>query len=241
MTRVEESTEDADWNNRTLDAALILAQHIRSSRSVHYILATLDGTIKVFNKATAIHLKIPWNQLAGLKIWSYMSEEDAGGLWRQIKSGRRPDELLQLNFIDADHFPYVLDCRIDIQPEYFVLVGELAQQKENVLREHLVQLNHQLSSLTKENALQSLQLGRTNAELEKALNELNTSFWHLRKISEFLPICMQCNKVRTAETHWEDVAAYLNRHSLFLTHSLCPDCYATMMEQVKRIQREEPR
>lgn len=240
MERVEEAAADVEWNNRILDAALTLARYLRGSRNSHYLLATLDGTIIGFNKAAAIHLKIPVNQLAGLKIWSYLSEDDAGRLWRQIKSGRRQaGERIQLNFIDAEHLPYVLECCLDVRPEYFVLVGELAHQKETVLRDHLVQLNSQLSSLTKENALQSLQLNKANAELEKALNELNNSFWHLRKISEFLPICMQCHKVRTAEAHWEDVAAYLNRHSLFLTHSLCPDCYSTMMEEVKRIQTEE--
>jgi len=104
-----------------------------------------------------------------------------------------------------------------------------------VLREHFLQFRNNVAALTRENARKSAALEKSRAELEKALNDLDTSYWHMRKISEYLPICMQCHKVRTAEARWEDVADYLNKHSLFLTHSLCPPCFATMVEDVNRL------
>lgn len=68
------------------------------------------------------------------------------------------------------------------------------------------------------------ELRAAKAELEKAVEELNASYWHLRKIQEVLPICMECGKVKTGESAWEDVVTYLKNNSLFLSHGYCPSC-----------------
>lgn len=65
---------------------------------------------------------------------------------------------------------------------------------------------------------------RENRTLKVAYEHLDTSFWHLRKIQEVLPICMRCGKVKTADATWEDVLNFLKNNSKFLSHGYCPDC-----------------
>ncbi|MBN1781343.1 response regulator [bacterium] len=64
----------------------------------------------------------------------------------------------------------------------------------------------------------NLELGARTAELEKALEEIQT----LRGI---LPICAGCKNIRNDEGFWEKVEDYLERNSsVSFTHGLCPDC-----------------
>jgi hypothetical protein len=49
-------------------------------------------------------------------------------------------------------------------------------------------------------------------------------FHRIRILEGFLPICANCKKIRH-DTHWEEIEAYVSRHSLVsFTHSICPDC-----------------
>ncbi len=75
------------------------------------------------------------------------------------------------------------------------------------------------------------ELRAAKAELEKTIKELNSSYWHLKKIQEVLPICMECGKVKTGESTWEDVVAYLKKNSLFLSHGYCPPCASEAVRQ----------
>ena len=69
-----------------------------------------------------------------------------------------------------------------------------------------------------------------NQTLKAAYKQLDTSFWHLRKIQEVLPICMGCRKVKTADASWEDVVSFLKNNSMFLSHGYCPDCEKRLLE-----------
>ncbi|MEA1971871.1 MAG: response regulator [Candidatus Cloacimonadota bacterium] len=57
-----------------------------------------------------------------------------------------------------------------------------------------------------------------NIELEKALSEIKT----LRGI---LPICANCHRIRDDKGYWNDVSAYIVKHTeAELTHGICPTC-----------------
>lgn len=72
-----------------------------------------------------------------------------------------------------------------------------------------------------------------NQTLKTAYDQLNKSFWHLRKIQELLPICMACGKVKTTDSVWEDVVSFLEKNSMFLSHGYCPECADNMMRQLE--------
>jgi response regulator RpfG family c-di-GMP phosphodiesterase len=70
-----------------------------------------------------------------------------------------------------------------------------------------------------------------NQTLKAAYEQLDKSFWHLKKIQEVLPICMECGKVKTADCSWEDVISFLKKNSLFLSHGYCPECADKLRSQ----------
>ncbi|QEE17444.1 PAS domain S-box protein [Promethearchaeum syntrophicum] len=55
-------------------------------------------------------------------------------------------------------------------------------------------------------------------KLEKTLDHLNT-------LSDLLPICANCKKIRDDKGYWEQVETYLQKHSdVKFTHGICPKC-----------------
>lgn len=112
-------------------------------------------------------------------------------------------------------------------------------------RYQLVQENHrlvkQLAELNQQGKeadtrIETLEDSRSSLEgdnrtLKAAYDHLDQSFWHLRKIQEVLPICMECGKVKTTETSWEDVVSYLKKNTMFLSHGYCPECANDFLHQ----------
>ncbi len=68
---------------------------------------------------------------------------------------------------------------------------------------------------------------RSKHDLEQALAEIKI-------LKTYLPICAHCKKIRNDEGYWQDVAAYITAHTdTIFSHSICPDCYATLSAQLK--------
>jgi response regulator RpfG family c-di-GMP phosphodiesterase len=76
---------------------------------------------------------------------------------------------------------------------------------------------------------QGHELEKANRTLAHAVRDLNDAHWHLRKFQEFLPICSCCGRVRSEDGEWQPLREFLNLHSDFLTHGLCPEC-VTLLE-----------
>jgi len=64
------------------------------------------------------------------------------------------------------------------------------------------------------------EIRRVNAELVQALDEVKT-------LQGILPICSYCKNIRNDAGAWEQLEAYVSRHSgAQFSHGLCPDCLA---------------
>ena len=62
------------------------------------------------------------------------------------------------------------------------------------------------------------------AELEKALAEVH-------QLQRLLPICMYCKKVRDGSDYWQEIEAYIHRHTgTDFSHGICPECMAAAVE-----------
>jgi response regulator RpfG family c-di-GMP phosphodiesterase len=116
-------------------------------------------------------------------------------------------------------------------------VSTFAIAKENVrLTAELQQaVDDALSERERAERLQSqeLDLSHRNETLNRALEDLRTSHWHLRRLQELLPICAYCGKVRTGEDYWQSVGTYLAENSDFLTHGVCPECTADVERRLE--------
>lgn len=105
-------------------------------------------------------------------------------------------------------------------------------QENRLLVQQLAELNNfSKDSTEKIETLEQtrLTIESENRTLKAAYDQLDKSFWHLRKIQEVLPICMACGKVKTSASSWEDVVSFLKNNSMFLSHGYCPDCEKKLM------------
>jgi K+-sensing histidine kinase KdpD len=70
---------------------------------------------------------------------------------------------------------------------------------------------------------------QTDAQQRRLVAELQTANARIRTLSDMLPICPDCRRVRVGEStpEWKTVEAYLaGTPELQLSHALCPDCSA---------------
>lgn len=75
----------------------------------------------------------------------------------------------------------------------------------------------------------ALQRNRVDAEQRRLVAELQTANARIRTLSDMLPICPDCRRVRVGEgaPEWKSVETYLaETPELQLSHALCPDCSA---------------
>ncbi|MDB4385309.1 hypothetical protein N9Z12_04585 [Opitutaceae bacterium] len=67
-------------------------------------------------------------------------------------------------------------------------------------------------------AVQKQELRYANKQLRTALNQVE-------ELSDMLPVCAWCHKVRDDQGYWEKVEAFIERNTgTIITHGACPDC-----------------
>ena len=93
------------------------------------------------------------------------------------------------------------------------------------LKEELQALSAELAVAARENARQA-------RALKRALEERDRLYWHLRRVQELLPICMDCDAVRP-EGEWMGLAEYLRRNEIAMSHGLCPTCADRRMGDIE--------
>ena len=85
----------------------------------------------------------------------------------------------------------------------------------------------------------NLALVNTLEELQRKNHELETALGEVKTLQGLLPICSSCKKIRDDKGYWNQLEAYLTKHSsIEFSHGICPDCAKTMMEDFRRFQNE---
>jgi uncharacterized protein DUF4118 len=75
----------------------------------------------------------------------------------------------------------------------------------------------------------AFQRNRTDEAQRRLVAELRTANLRIRTLSDMLPICPDCRRVRVGESssEWKTVETYLaETPELQLSHALCPECSA---------------
>ncbi|MEI8233407.1 MAG: response regulator [Verrucomicrobiota bacterium] len=94
-----------------------------------------------------------------------------------------------------------------------------------------------LNRLQREEAYNALresqhELVHKNTELSLINEELKKAFAEVKQLQGLLPICGSCKKIRDDKNYWHQIDAYLSEHTdVIFSHSLCPDCYAKVMNE----------
>ncbi len=214
------------------DAGELIARVLADSEMLHFLISAPDGTITTCNPAVASALGTSSDKLVGTSLWECLANPDAISLRERMASGRRsPRERVALSFGSSDNKRFTVSCWIDVHPTHTVIIGT-ALQAHDGRDDTLYAMNNELAVLAREHARTSKELNAAKTKLQDTLDELNRSYWHLRKIAEVLPMCADCGKVQAADDEWQNVADYLREHSLFLSHGCCPDCVAKMRAEL---------
>lgn len=78
-------------------------------------------------------------------------------------------------------------------------------------------------------------LKKTEAELQRANQELQNALAEIKTLRGILPICTSCKKIRNDKGFWERVEAYIShRTDAQFSHSICPDCMPHLYPEHQR-------
>lgn len=224
------------------DSSAAVATWLADAGSTYVAVFTADGRGCTLNSALADRLGHPQAPVL-LETRDLLANDEADELAARIQrlraAGHRGvGEVFLLNAVNAHRSPFTLRCRIDVQPGYVLMVGEGTDRDEDRLRDELLQTNNQLAVLARERERQrqalhgaNRELARVHAELASAMTTLETSYWHIERIGELLPLCLDCGDVKSAGGSWEPVREFLmaNARTPFLSHGYCPPCAARYM------------
>ncbi len=76
-------------------------------------------------------------------------------------------------------------------------------------------------------------------ERTKLIEDLTEALSHAKMLAGLLPICAHCKRIRDEQGDWQQIEAYISRHSgVEFTHGICPSCYK---QATAEIGRHEPR
>ncbi len=71
------------------------------------------------------------------------------------------------------------------------------------------------------------ELRESNAQMQKQLDEI-------KQLRGILPICASCKKIRDDQGYWNQLEAYMQRHTdVTFTHGICPGCKARLYPDIE--------
>jgi hypothetical protein len=205
--------------------AAIAADFLATCGWVARIDVGFDGVILDANDVTRAILRVLGAGPAptGRPVAEVLTPPDAARV-AQMLAERPASCAVVLNLVDTSDEPHTLTGRLYSVADRVVVLAHEAIDADNRVQRELVLLNNELAVAWREVVQGKARLEAANAALEHALAELKNSHWHIRKVKDLLPICMECGRVKPGSHDWLDVVEYLRRNSGFLSHGYCPEC-----------------
>ncbi len=225
----------------------VAGEFLESSRVVVWARLSEDGRVITANAEMARRFGVGRGQLEGTPLVELLTEAEKPRMkvwlnaWdpgnRALGSDERssgeagPREPSLINFVSADLAVFTLRCLVYLDGTDRILIGEPDIHEDRSITDELLRLNNELSVLSRENARRSRELEAARRELAETLAELETSHWHLRKIRENLPLCMECGRMNTGDDGWESLLDYLRSNGILVSHGYCPSCAERLLSE----------
>jgi two-component system, OmpR family, response regulator VanR len=103
--------------------------------------------------------------------------------------------------------------------------------KKHLINSDRIQILDLLFSVYENSLQQKRELEKSNQKLSEALETIKT-------LHGIIPICAHCKKIRDDEGAWNQMEAYISRHSeAKFSHSICPKCAEELYPE---LQKKEP-
>jgi DNA-binding response OmpR family regulator len=72
-------------------------------------------------------------------------------------------------------------------------------------------------------------------EQQKLISELKDALAEIKTLKGLIPICASCKKIRDDEGYWNQLEAYLSKHTdAVFTHGFCPECAKEWKAEAER-------
>lgn len=205
-------------------ASSIFERLLRDSAGTVLVELNPDGDVTDTNRAFADHAGLAVDAIVGRPLTDFVAVSETDRMQRWIGGAPLPDDFVRINFAGTEGSPFTLRCLLERDDGRLQLAGEPEAEDGRAATEEMMRLNNELATMARERARKQRELERVQDELEQTLEELQTSYWHLQKIQEVLPVCVGCAKVKTDGAEWQTVVDYLAANEIFLSHGYCPAC-----------------
>ncbi len=151
----------------------LVSAFLDSSEVVNVAILDSNGSIQFANQALSKCLKVDSAGMIGTNFINFLTGPDGELLSKRLfEEDIFPDEELLLNVVDADQVPHSLRFRYASVEGGFLLIGEPPGDDNQALQEELIQLNNQLSVLSRENVRKGRELAKALADLKKTQSML---------------------------------------------------------------------
>lgn len=98
-------------------------------------------------------------------------------------------------------------------------------------------LGHAFDEMSQQIASREHALELSITEREKIISELQEAIAEINILSGMLPICSYCKKIRDDEGYWNQLEAYISKHSeVQFSHGICPDCAVKVFKEIEDMQ-----
>ena len=73
------------------------------------------------------------------------------------------------------------------------------------------------------------------AAQRRLVGELHAALEQVARLTELLPICAWCKKIRDDTGYWKQLDHFMQEHDYAkFTHGICPDCAGKLSDDFKR-------
>jgi response regulator RpfG family c-di-GMP phosphodiesterase len=77
-------------------------------------------------------------------------------------------------------------------------------------------------------------------EQYKLISQLKEALAEIKTLKGFIPICASCKKIRDDEGYWDQLEAYISKHTdAVFTHGLCPECVEKYRAEMKKLSKKD--
>lgn len=201
---------------RELQAAQDRRRHKRAEGAMQFLAALVESSSDAIYGKNLDSLIVSWNPAAE-RLFGYAAEEIIGRSNALLFPKNRRDEMLKIiagvrrGDVVGEYETERLHKSGKIIP-VAVTVSPIKSATGEVIG---------ASSIARDIARQR----QAEAERQLLIQELMAASKQVRALTGLLPICATCKRVRDDKGYWQQVEAFIAKHSeITFTHSICPDC-----------------
>lgn len=169
-----------------------------------------------------------------LKKWGYdvVAVNDGKAAWEELQKADAPKlVILDWNMPEMDGLKVCRRLReSDISDPPYVILLTARDNKDDIVQGLEAGANDYVTKPFHNAELRArVRVGHRMVEMKEKLAaqvlELRKALEHIKTLQGIIPICSFCKRIRDDQGYWNQVEAYLSRHSeARFSHGFCPDC-----------------